>query len=101
MIKMFISDIHLDENRPAIFAIFQRFLAHEARQADALFILGDFFESWIGDDDLTPFHLDVIKTLRQSTDAGLPIFIMHGNRDFLLGKKFLRATGCKLLPDEY
>lgn len=101
MTIMFISDLHLDENHPEMTAIFLRLLNQAAQQAEALYILGDFFESWVGDDDLTPFTLSIIQALKQTTDKGLPIYIMHGNRDFLLGKKFLRATGCQLLPDEY
>lgn len=68
---------------------------------DALYILGDLFEMWIGDDDDTPFHRDVIQALRHTTDRGVKIYFMYGNRDFLIGKKFLTATGCVLLPDEY
>jgi UDP-2,3-diacylglucosamine hydrolase len=100
MTKMFISDLHLEEKYPDITSLFLRFLQQEALSAEALYILGDFFESWIGDDNLTSFNLSIIKALRVATDAGLPIFIMHGNRDFLIGKRFLRASGCKLLPEE-
>jgi UDP-2,3-diacylglucosamine hydrolase len=100
MSKMFISDIHLEEHRPDIAAIFFNFMQHEAKNAEALYILGDFFESWIGDDDLTPFHLSIIKALSTASKQGLPIFLLHGNRDFLIGKKFLETTGCQLLPDE-
>jgi UDP-2,3-diacylglucosamine hydrolase len=97
---LFVSDIHLEEDQPQIADIFLRFLQHEARTADCLYILGDFFEAWVGDDDLTDFHRSIIAALRAATDAGLPIYIMHGNRDFLLGRRFMRATGCRLLPDE-
>lgn len=98
---LIISDLHLEQANPNIADIFFRFLNHEARQAEALYILGDFFEAWIGDDDLTPFNLSVIKALHDAHESGLPIFFMHGNRDFLIGKKFLRASGCTLLPEEY
>lgn len=101
MNTLFISDLHLEENNPEIADIFFNFLKNEAMQAEALYILGDFFEAWIGDDDLTPFNQKIISALRDATDQGLPIYLMHGNRDFLIGKKFLRATGCKLLPDEF
>lgn len=101
MFKLFISDLHLEENRPDITDVFLRFLSEQAPQAEALYILGDFFEIWIGDDDLTPFNLLIINALRAATANGLPIFIMHGNRDFLLGKRFLQSTGCTLLPEEY
>jgi UDP-2,3-diacylglucosamine hydrolase len=97
---VFISDLHLTENQPDIADIFLRFLQKEAREAASLYILGDFFEAWVGDDDLTLFHRDIINALRAATDSGLPIYIMHGNRDFLLGRRFLNATGCRLLPDE-
>jgi UDP-2,3-diacylglucosamine hydrolase len=98
---LFISDLHLDENHPQIAEIFLRFLQTQTADAAAVYILGDFFEAWIGDDDLTPFHREIIAALRAATDNGLPIYIMHGNRDFLLGKRFLTATGCQLLPDEH
>lgn len=101
MTSLFISDLHLDENRPDIAEIFLKFLKNDAVQAQRLFILGDFFEAWIGDDDLSPFNQMIMNSLYAATQKGLPIFLMHGNRDFLLGKKFLRATGCTLLPDEY
>jgi UDP-2,3-diacylglucosamine hydrolase len=97
---LFISDLHLEEDQPVIADIFLRFLQNEARQADCLYILGDFFEAWVGDDDLTVFHRSIIAALRDATAHGLPIYIMHGNRDFLLGRRFMRATGCRLLPDE-
>lgn len=98
---LFISDLHLDKNHSDIAEIFQRFLSQQAKHAKALYILGDFFEAWIGDDDLTDFNKSIIKALKDSTDSGLPIYFMHGNRDFLIGKKFSQATGCKLLPEEY
>src|SRR5476649_1697273 len=100
MSKLFISDLHLEESRPEITAIFLQFLRELPEDTESLYILGDFFEAWIGDDDLTPFHLSVIQALRQAVDKGVPIYLMHGNRDFLLGKKFLRASGCQLLGDE-
>jgi UDP-2,3-diacylglucosamine hydrolase len=101
VINLFISDLHLEDCRPDITDIFFRFLRHDAVKADALYILGDFFEAWIGDDNLTDFNLSVIAELKRATDGGLSIYIMHGNRDFLLGQRFLKATGCRLLPDEY
>lgn len=96
---IFISDLHLEENRPNMTALFLKFLATTAKQADALYILGDFFEVWIGDDNLSPFNQSIILALKTATSQGLPIYIMHGNRDFLLGKKFFYMTGCRLLPD--
>jgi UDP-2,3-diacylglucosamine hydrolase len=101
MINYFISDLHLEETRPDIAAIFLNFLANEARRADALYILGDFFEAWIGDDDLSAFNMTIMQALRAANASGLAIYFMRGNRDFLLGKNFLNASGCFLLPDEY
>jgi UDP-2,3-diacylglucosamine hydrolase len=98
---IFISDLHLDETHPKTTAIFLKYLNQISQPTNTLYILGDFFEVWIGDDDLTPFHLQIINALQAANQKGLSIYILHGNRDFLLGKKFLRATGCKLLPDEY
>ncbi len=98
---IFISDLHLDEHHPQITDAFLRFLKRVTKADNTLYILGDFFEVWIGDDNLSPYNLSIIEALQQATAAGLAIFIMHGNRDFLLGKKFLATTGCKLLPDEH
>lgn len=101
MTNIIISDLHLEEGRPDIADLFLRFLQTETRHANALYILGDFFEVWIGDDDLTSFNLSIMNALRETRQRGLPIYIMHGNRDFLIGKKFIKMTGCQLLPDEY
>lgn len=101
MTTFFISDLHLEEHRPDITALFLKFLKNDAPKAQALYILGDFFEAWIGDDNQSAFNQMIIAALRSATQKGLPIYIMHGNRDFLLGRKFFRATGCRLLPDEY
>ncbi len=101
MINLFVSDIHLEESRPDIAEIFFRFLSQDVKHADALYILGDFFEAWIGDDDVTDFNTQIMDMLLSVTKTGFPIYLMHGNRDFLLGKKFLKKTGCRLLPDEY
>lgn len=98
---IFISDLHLQENQSRINEIFFRFLKQITPTAQALYILGDFFEVWIGDDDVSPFNLSIIKALREATTKGLPIYLMRGNRDFLLGKRFARETGCQLLPDEH
>lgn len=99
MTTLFISDLHLSEQRPDITALFQAFLHTEARQSDALYILGDLFDAWIGDDDLTPFHLDVIQSLRQLTDAGVPVYFIAGNRDFVIGKRFAAMTGVQILAE--
>jgi len=96
---LFISDLHLDGTRPDISAQFLDFLEREARSAEALYILGDLFEAWIGDDDPDPDKRRVIAGLRAVTSAGVPSFLIHGNRDFLIGRRFCRETGIELLAD--
>jgi UDP-2,3-diacylglucosamine hydrolase len=96
---LFISDLHLEPKRPDITRCFFNFLQNQAPQADALYILGDFFEVWIGDDEDTIFHRSIIAALKQLTDSGLSVYFMRGNRDFLIGQAFIRATGCHLLSD--
>ena len=98
----FTSDLHLSPRSPGATRIFLDFLAGRAREAEQLFILGDLFEAWIGDDDLAdPYHAEIAAAFRQATDAGLPISLLHGNRDFLLSAAFAAATGIRLLPDPY
>lgn len=97
---LFISDLHLDENHPSITGHFLSLLNQCDTTVDALYILGDLFEAWIGDDDTTPFHQQITEALRAATKRGLPIFFIHGNRDFLIGRGFLKATGCQLLAEE-
>jgi len=100
MSTLFISDLHLSTERPAITALFLDFLHTRARQAEALYILGDLFEYWIGDDVATlPEYRPLIDGLRELTAAGVPVYVMHGNRDFLLGDGFAQQTGCRLIPD--
>jgi len=96
---LFISDLHIDASRPAITGQFLDFLAAEARQAEALYILGDLFESWVGDDDADAAQSAAIAGLRSLTVDGVPCFVMHGNRDFLLAGQFCRTSGAQLLPD--
>ena len=99
MSTLFISDLHLSQERPEITEIFLRFLKGPARQADALYILGDLFEVWLGDDMVLPDYQQAItelKTLRLST----PVYIMYGNRDFLMREHFETMTGCQLLDEE-
>ncbi|WP_042285748.1 UDP-2,3-diacylglucosamine diphosphatase [Citrobacter sedlakii] len=100
MATLFIADLHLCTEEPAITAGFLRFLAGEARQADALYILGDLFEAWIGDDDPLPLHRQIAAAIKAVVDAGVPCFFIHGNRDFLLGKRFARESAMILLPQE-
>lgn len=96
---LLISDLHLEEQRPDLTRAFVHFLEGRARAAEALYILGDFFEVWIGDDGMTPFQRKIARALRQLRDSGTQIFLMHGNRDFLIGKAFCREAGCTLLHD--
>jgi UDP-2,3-diacylglucosamine hydrolase len=96
---LFISDLHLDGTRPDITAQFIDFLEREARSAEALYILGDLFEAWIGDDDPDPDKRRVIAGLRAVTNAGVKTYLIHGNRDFLIGKRFSRETSIELLVD--
>ncbi len=95
----FISDLHLHDERPAGIAAFTRFVDALAGRAAGLYILGDLFEFWIGDDAPLPGYVSVMETLRRATDRGLAVFFMHGNRDFLIGERFATATGCRLLAD--
>lgn len=97
---LFISDIHLAENEPKINQQFYQLLNNVDHALDAIYILGDLFDAWIGDDEDTPFHREVIAALRNATQKGLPIYFIWGNRDFLISEKFLQATGCQKLKDE-
>ena len=99
MTTLFISDLHLDGIHPEITDQFLEFLQGEASHAEALYILGDLFEAWIGDDDPDPDKQRAIAGIRELTSSGVPCYVMHGNRDFLLGKRFCEATGSKLLDD--
>ncbi len=99
MATLLISDLHLQEERPDITRAFLHFLATRARQADALYILGDFFEAWVGDDGMSAYQQSIARALRELTDSGTRLYLMHGNRDFLIGKQFCRETGAELLND--
>jgi len=96
---LFIADLHLCAERPEVNAAFFHFLQTTAAEADALYILGDLFEVWIGDDDPAPLSRQVIHALRALTDDGTQLYFQHGNRDFGIGKRFARETGCTLLED--
>jgi UDP-2,3-diacylglucosamine hydrolase len=96
---LFISDLHIDASRPAITDQFLGFLAAEAVRADALYILGDLFESWVGDDAADSSQAAAIEGIHALTSRGVPCFVMHGNRDFLLSEQFCRMSGARLLPD--
>lgn len=99
MTTLFIADIHLCEQEPAITAGFLRFLREDAPLADALYILGDLFEAWIGDDDPQPLHAEIASALKALHQQGVPCFFIHGNRDFLLGRRFARDSLMTLLPE--
>lgn len=99
MTTLFISDLHLDGSRPETTELFLEFLEEEAAEASALYILGDFFEVWIGDDDDDLHHVQVMAGLKALSSSGVPVHLMHGNRDFLIGKRFAERTGVKLLAD--
>ena len=96
---LLISDLHLEEGRPDITRAFLGLLAGRARTAESLYILGDFFEAWIGDDAMSPFQRSICQALRALSDSGTKVFLMHGNRDFMIGKAFCKAAGCTLLKD--
>jgi UDP-2,3-diacylglucosamine hydrolase len=98
MATLFISDLHLDDSRPAITELFGAFLQREAQNADALYVLGDLFEAWVGDDDDSALAQTVRDALRAASQQ-VPVFFMHGNRDFLIGERFCRDTGVQLLDD--
>ncbi len=99
MATLFISDLHLDPERPHITDLFERFLREQAREADALYVLGDLFEAWVGDDDPSPTGARVAAALRSLVQAGVPVYFMRGNRDFLLGEAFARRAGIRILRD--
>jgi UDP-2,3-diacylglucosamine hydrolase len=98
-VHLFISDLHLSAERPETVRLFLRFLADRAVGAEHLYILGDLFDVWIGDDDRTAPIPEILSALRRLTDTGTRLWVMHGNRDFLLGEDFCRETGSRLLPD--
>lgn len=99
MSTLFVSDLHLDPERPAVTDLFLHFLGEEARGAQALYILGDLFEAWVGDDDDTELAHAVAAALHQVSHAGTPIGFIRGNRDFLLGQDYAERCGMRLLPD--
>ncbi|MFK7161153.1 UDP-2,3-diacylglucosamine diphosphatase [Marinospirillum sp. MEB164] len=97
--QLFIADLHLQEDRPEMTQGFLRFLATEARCADALYILGDFFNVWVGDDGMEPYHHQLAAAMQALSDHGTKIYLMHGNRDFTIGSRFCALAGCQLLGD--
>ena len=98
---LLISDLHLEERRPDLTRAFLHFLETRAAKAEALYILGDFFEVWVGDDGMTPFQPEIAHALKALSLSGTRLYLMHGNRDFMIGKAFCREAGCTLLDDPY
>ena len=104
MKTLFISDLHLDPGRPDIQNCFSQFIQScldNRENIDALYILGDLFEVWLGDDASIPLYQQAINELKQLSSQGIKIFVMHGNRDFLMGSEFEQASGTTLIPDLY
>ena len=99
MTTLFISDLHLDSTRPAITELFGQFVRREGKSADALYLLGDLFEAWVGDDDPSEVGAYVASTLREVADSGVPVHFIRGNRDFLVGQDFATHAGFRILPD--
>ena len=99
MTTLFISDLHLEAGQPAIGEQFVSFLANDGRQAEALYILGDLFDAWLGDDDPNPYYGEMKSAMRDLADTGVPTFFMHGNRDFMIGKQFAAETSVTILSD--
>ena len=99
MSTLFISDLHLDASRPRLVEQFIGLTGGEAREADALYILGDLFEAWLGDDAVLPAMQPVIKAIKALTDSGVPVYVMAGNRDFLMGEGFEAMSGARLIED--
>jgi len=96
---LFVSDTHLSADRPERVEAFLDFLATAAPKAEALYLLGDVFDLWLGDDDLAPPNGEIVAGLAAVTGGGLPVFALHGNHDFLLGPGFAQASGCRILSD--
>lgn len=98
-VTLFASDLHLSEERPEQIDRFDALVARAAGQADRVFLLGDLVEAWLGDDDDRPPHPRLERGLRRLSDAGVQVFVAHGNRDFLMGERFADATGSTLIPE--
>lgn len=101
MKTLFISDLHLSQERPAITALFLRFLQDVAPQAQALYILGDLFEAWLGDDMVLPEYQSAITAIKTLSMQGVPIYVMYGNRDFLMREAFEQMSGATLIHEPY
>ena len=95
----FIADLHLSETHPELTALFRDFMQNQAQEAQAVYILGDLFDFWIGDDETSPLISQVKQLIKNLTEKGIACYFIHGNRDFLVGKKFAQDCGLTLLPD--
>jgi UDP-2,3-diacylglucosamine hydrolase len=96
----FISDLHLSADRDDINQCLFQFLHEQASEAEALYVLGDLFEVWIGDDDINAFTLSIAKAFKTLSNSGVPVYFLHGNRDFLIRKEFAKKAGMQLLPEQ-
>ncbi len=99
MPTLFISDLHLSEKTPVLARHFIKLLSDQAEQCESVYILGDLFEVWLGDDAMTASHHAILTAIQQLTDHGSSVYFMHGNRDFLIGDRFAALTGCQLLTE--
>ncbi len=99
--QWFISDLHLAIERPETLALFEQFLREQPQKGERVYILGDLFDAWVGDDDDAELAQRVRSAMRQASDRGIAIFIQRGNRDFLMGKRLMREAGAQALPDRY
>jgi UDP-2,3-diacylglucosamine hydrolase len=101
MATLFISDLHLEADRPDITRQFLEFMETDARECEELYILGDLFEAWVGDDDPNTHYFTIKRALRKLVDRGVPVYFMHGNRDFMIGHEFANETGVGILKDPH
>lgn len=101
MSTLFISDLHLCQERPDITALFLRFLREVAPQAEALYILGDLFEAWLGDDMVLPEYHEAISAMQALSNLGVPVYVMYGNRDFLMREQFEKISGASIIHEPY
>lgn len=99
MITAFISDLHLDPQKPHLKRLFDWFLTHYQAQIERLYILGDLFEVWVGDDNHSSFNTEIIRALKHFTSLNKKLYFLPGNRDFLIGRRFCKETGCILLKE--
>ncbi len=101
MTTLFLSDIHVSDEHPEIGKHLKEFLLQEESKTNTIYVLGDLFEYWLGDDDPNPSFTEIKKLLRKLSDRNISLFFMHGNRDFLIGKSFSKETGCQILHDPH